>query len=189
MCGSPNNLPIGLVSIFKAVRHVFHSKVDTPIQQASRELFDAISDSVSKQSRVINHHHARYYIHLLHGCLELIQWPNATQLPSDNLKSTAEGAIVHAERLIQIASEVSQSRERLTNVMTTLAAVCQSSPRCSHQGEARKYFRKAINGARDAVADDVANGHALFTFVNSIQKLFEAIELLRSRQQRPCRIR
>lgn len=158
----------------------FSLESDTPIQEAARAFFEAIPDEVAHQSRVICHHHARYYVHLLHACLALISEPQSTALSPAVLRSTAERALDEADRLLQIARAITHSRERLSNILTTLAAASLRLSGILAGGDfsgSLKYLKNAVNLANDAVTDDIANGHAIFTYINCIQKLFEAVDV------------
>ncbi|MGR9228393.1 hypothetical protein [Rhizobium leguminosarum] len=160
----------------------FSLEVDTPIQLAARNIFNEIPDVVAEQSRVIKHHHARYYIHLAHACIELIQKKSATSIPLSVLVEAALASIQRAESLVIQAQAISIGRDKSSNLFTTLAAASLRIAVAflkNKDAMAFVYFEKSINFGRSAVSDDLANGHALFTYINSVQKFLVAVDFNR----------
>jgi hypothetical protein len=137
---------------------------DTPIQAASRRIFEAVPDGVESLSRVICHHHARYYVHLLHACLHILDNPQASPLPPFVLRETALNAIGEAERLLEKGQLAAHSRERVSNLLNTLAAASLRIAEVlieTNRPTALEYHYKSISLADAAVGDDFSNGHAI----------------------------
>lgn len=152
---------------------------DTPVQEAARAILEAIPAAVAAESRVVCHHHARYYVHLLHACLPLISDPGASSVPAAALRETARNAMAEAERLMEIGRQAN-GRERISNLLTTLAAASVRIAdvlRSEDRAAATDYHHKAIDLARAAIASDVANGHAVFTYIRNVHRLFDAVEV------------
>jgi hypothetical protein len=107
----------------------FHSKaksfsleIDTAVQRAAREIFQSLPGDVHDRSRFVCHHHARFYIHLLHSCLTTIEHPHTTHLPTQVLWNLAESALAEATGLLERASALPDGREKTSNGLNTLAA-------------------------------------------------------------------
>ena len=152
---------------------------DTPIQLASRNIFNEIPEAVSEQSRVIKHHYARYFIHLAHACLEGMFKESALSLPSSALIETAITSVERAEKLVVEAQGISTGRDKSSNLLTTLsAAALRIAVALLRKKDERavEYFMKSISFGRQAVDDDIANGHAIFTYINGVQKFLSNID-------------
>ncbi|UFI03124.1 hypothetical protein [Roseibium aggregatum] len=169
-----------LGKFFRSSSASFSLESDTPIQLAAREIFDAIPEYVSCQSRVIKHHHARYYIHLLHACLEVLQSPEKTIVSKVVALASAESSLKYAAEILEQASEIKSERDSLSNIKNSLAAATARLAEGyigSDQESALSHFEQAIAIASEAVDEDIANGHAHFTLVSCIQKMFSTIGL------------
>ena len=169
-----------LGKFFRSSSASFSLESDTPIQLAAREIFDAIPEYVSNQSRVIKHHQARYYIHLLHACLEILQSPEKTIVSKRVALASAERSLKYASEILEQASEIKSERESLSNIKNSLAAATArlaEGYQGSDQEAALSHFDQAIVVATEAVDEDIANGHAHFTLVSCIQRMFSIIEL------------
>jgi hypothetical protein len=160
---------------FQSEAQQFSLVSDTPIQSASRRIFGAIPDNVESASRVVCHHHARYYVHLLHACLRLLDHPDASPLAPAALRATAFKSIAAAEALLDKGRAAAHGRERVSNLLNTLAAASLRIAEVlidADRPTALEYYNKATELAGEAIADNMTNGHAIFTYVRSIQKLF-----------------
>ena len=86
---------------FQSESVAFSLEFDTAIQRAARSVFDSIPEELHNSSRAICHHHARFYIHLLHACLAAIANPNSTRLPQDVVSELTNQALSNATRLLE----------------------------------------------------------------------------------------
>ncbi len=169
-----------LGKFFRSSSSSFSLESDTPIQLAAREIFDAIPENVSNQSRVIKHHQARYYIHLLHACLEILQSPEKTIVSKRVALASAEHSLKYASEILEQASEIKSERESLSNIKNSLAAATArlaEGYQGSDQEAALSHFDTAIVIATEAVDEDIANGHSHFTLVSCIQRMISTIDL------------
>ena len=155
----------------------FSLEVDTAAQRASRAIFREIPQSIYDASRTVCHHHARFHIHLLHACLRAIENPDSTHLPQHVVRPLAQGALEEATLLLERARNVSDDKEKIGNVLNSLAAgISQLARAYGKQGEtetAIQYYRDAIDRANEAISHDAANGHALYNLLNTILHKFE----------------
>jgi hypothetical protein len=163
---------------FQRESGAFSLEFDTAMQRAARVVFDSIPEELHNSSRTICHHHARFYIHLLHACLSAIANPSSTRLPQDAVSELINQALSNATRLLEKARSIPDDREKVSNVLNTLAAsiarLAESYAQRGAPDQARIYFRDAVERANEAVASDAANGHALFNVVNTILLRFES---------------
>ncbi|WP_422372629.1 hypothetical protein [Hoeflea sp.] len=169
-----------LGKFFRSSSASFSLEADTPIQSAARAIFDAIPEQVSSQSRVIKHHHARYYIHLLHACLGILQSKGEINISKQVALASGENSLNYATQILEQASEIESERESLSNIKNSLAAATARFAE-GYQGRDQEaailHFYRAIAIATEAVEEDLANGHAHFTILSCIQRLFSSIEL------------
>ncbi len=171
---------------FRRHSGAFSLEVDTALQRAARAIFDAVPQTLRDSSRTICHHHARYFIHTLHACLSAIEKPESTHLPEHAVQDLATRALEKATALIDTARTIPDDRERVSNVLNTLAAsIAHLASVYAERGEndsARSHYRTAMQTASEAVLHDCANGHALYNLINTGLRRFES-QLVSSDQE------
>ncbi len=186
MTGSSSDVWFAEQLAYKIGRY-FHSssdrfslQADTPVQAAARAVFDAIPEIVASQSRVIKHHHARYNIHLLHACLDVLKMPESSSVPPAVCLASARAAYSRAAELIDEARSIPSEREGLSYLQNSLAAAATKlavgMPEADKESSL-DYFSQAISLASNAINEDVANGHAIVTYLNGVQRFFDAVDL------------
>ena len=162
---------------FRSQSAAFSLEIDTAVQRASRAIFAAIPDALYNSSRTLCHHHARFHVHVLHACVKAMENRNSTRLPEHVVDVLAEGALNEATALLERARGVSDAREKLSNVINTLAAgiarLAQTYARRGRNIEARTYYQNAVERGSEAIFHDAANGHALFNVINTVLHQFE----------------
>ena len=107
---------------FHSKSRAFSLEIDTAVQRAARAIFQAFPDELHSASRTVCHHHARFHIHLLHACLKAIENPSSTHLPEHVVRDLAERTLTEATALLERARAIPDDREKISNVLNTLAA-------------------------------------------------------------------
>ncbi|MBU8873067.1 hypothetical protein KQ910_04800 [Reyranella sp. MMS21-HV4-11] len=162
---------------FQSGSRSFSLDVDTQIQRAAREIFSAIPREIEENSRTICHHRARFYVHVLHACVEAIENPEQTRVPIEACFELADSSISEASRLLVAAAKIPDQHEKLSHVFNTLSAgLAQFAQACSLRGKVDRagiLFKESLDRASEAIERDPANGHALFNYVGTALRVLE----------------
>ena len=156
---------------FKSSSRGFSLETDTPIQKASRAIFDAIPASVKDVSRVIAHHEARYHIHVIHACLEALRNPAITTLGEGSIKVILDQEVEMSVRWLDKALSVRASSEPESNIFNTYARLKFEYAETFRGEDGARYrtvFEEGIDWQEKAVEEDATNGFALYQFVEQI---------------------
>ena len=150
----------------------FGIEYETPRQRASRELFEAMPETIVMGSRFICHQYARFHIHVLRTCRRKLENPQSTILTIDELVFIAKERLQQANQFVDQALDICNSGEKISNVLTSLGSATgrlADALRKFDQDTARDLDKNAIRLGTQAVSSDIANGHALHSVITNLQ--------------------
>nr|VFK55423.1 MAG: hypothetical protein BECKTUN1418D_GA0071000_10328 [Candidatus Kentron sp. TUN] len=160
----------------------FTLETDTTIQRAARAIFNGIPDFVKESSRTIRHHQGRYHIHVLRACIHALENPEQTTLARDDVVDIARGEFNQAKKLLEMASEIRDEGEPISNVFNTLAMahfeLAEMLGTSSDEGKDK--FKEALNHQERAIKNDPSNGHALSQYIDRIIKSIPSLDAMDS---------
>lgn len=162
---------------FKSSAARFSLDYDTTPQRAARAIYGAIPRTLKAESPTIQHHEARYYVHVLRACRAALEDPTLTLMADEEVANYAQATYERTEDLLKKALAANDGSESLSNILNTRANHSFEFAEVRRGlGDLERYRETSIDGLsyqRDALRKDPANYVALYQMVLRLTLLLE----------------